>query len=378
MTPLDASFRDALLDVARRARLLPLDHPRFPAVVAEMTRKYNDPSLANLRTAPDDELAARLGFWFPRDLRKVEGAVRELQLEVPTDRPLRVVDLGAGLGASHRGLLRGLGGAGLVEVLAVDDDPRALSLASELAKKLGGEGERRVELRTEQASFAAFVARIKPVDVVLVGQVLGELDRGEPEEVRQTRHAEMLEVLARKAQTLIVVEPALRLRARHVQHLRAALIARGLHIHAPCLHEGACPQLTKETDWCHEDLPIDLPEWLVPVARAAGLRFEGLTFSHLVVRKEPRAATRPLLRAVSGPLVSKGKRELLVCGAPLVDPSQHGLRLGRLDRAKSRENEAFDDLVRGDVFELEPHAVDEKGRLGATTRVVRGVPRGPT
>lgn len=369
MLPLDASFRDALLDVARRARLLPLDHARFPGLVAEMTRKYNDPSLAGLRTAPEDELAARLGFWFPRDVRKVEAAVEGLGLAIPEGRPLRVVDLGAGLGASHRGLLRALGGAGRVEVLAVDDDERALSLATDLAQRLGGEGARTLDLRTRKATFSGFAGRVDPVDVILVGQVLGELDRGEPEAVRLERHAEILATLARKAGTLLIVEPALRVRARHLQRLRGALLAAGLHVHAPCLHAGSCPLLEKETDWCHEDRPVDLPDWLVPVARGAGLRFEGLTFSFLAVRKEPPPVRPPLLRAVSGPLVSKGKRELLVCGAPL--DGRHGLRLGRLDRARTEANEAFDELVRGDVFSLEPHAVDEKARLLPTTRVAR-------
>lgn len=369
MLPLDASFRDALLDVARRARLLPLDHARFPALVAEMTKKYNDPSLAGLRTAPEDELSARLGFWFPRDVRKVEAAVAGLGLAVPADRALRVVDLGAGLGASHRGLLRGLGGAGKVEVLAVDDDERALSVCADLGQRLGAEGPRTLELRTRKATFAGFASRVDPVDVIVVGQVLGELDRGEPEDVRLERHAEILATLARKAATLLIVEPALRVRARHLQRLRGALLAAGLHVHAPCLHAGPCPLLEKETDWCHEDRPIDLPEWLVPVARAAGLRFEGLTFSFLAVRKDPPAPRPALLRAVSGPLVSKGKRELFVCGAPL--DGRHGLRLGRLDRARSERNAAFDDLSRGDVFELEPHAVDDKGRISPTTRVGR-------
>ncbi len=372
MTPLETSHRDALVAVATRARLLPLDHPRFPAAVAEMTRKYNDPSLASLRSSPDAELAARLGFWFPRDVPKVQCAVRDVVIEVPKDRALRVLDLGAGLGASHRGLLRALAAqTGRVEVLAVDDDPRALTLLSDLCKALGGEGGLSVETRTEVSTVEAFVPRARPVDVVLLGQVLGELDRAMAAEERRARHAAMLDALVAKATWVVVVEPALRVRARHLQELRPLLAAKGRHIHAPCLHDGECPLLVKETDWCHEDRAVDLPTWLAPVARAAGLRWEGLTFSHLVLSSSAREDRGPRLRAVSDPLVSKGKRELLVCGTPIAAGAAHGARLGRLDRARSEANQTFDDLSRGSVFSLEPFEVDDKRRIGSATRVTR-------
>src|SRR3712207_8562489 len=59
-------------------------------------------------------------------------------------------------------------------------------------------------------------------------------------------------------------------------------------VFAPCLHAASCPMLAIETEWCHEDLAVDLPPWTVPLARAAGLRWQGLTFSYLVLRKDGR------------------------------------------------------------------------------------------
>ena len=46
--------------------------------------------------------------------------------------------------------------------------------------------------------------------------------------------------------------------------------------------------LATEGDWCHEDLPIDLPPWVAPLARAAGLRWQRLTFSYLALRRDGR------------------------------------------------------------------------------------------
>src|SRR6202044_548425 len=83
--------------------------------------------------------------------------------------------------------------------------------------------------------------------------------------------------------------------------------------------------LARETDWCHEDIDVDLPAWLVPVARAAGLRHEGLTFSYLVLRAPGPGADRLVdhigaspgarrLRVVSNIVRTKGKREAYLCG----------------------------------------------------------------
>lgn len=380
--PLDASWLDTLRDVAKKLRLAPFDDPRLPQHVSAMAAVYNDDRLAGLR-ASRDQLAARLHFWFPRDVPKVAGAARELvamgRLALSA-APLRVLDLGAGLGASHRGLARALGGRGILDVLAVDEDRDALRAAAAIAEHRPKEGEVTIKLRTEERSVATGRPPRGRFDVVLLGQVISELDLDRPEDERVELHADRIAMLAQESLDeggmIVIVEPALRTRTRHLQRIRGAAIARGLHVIAPCLHHGRCPLLGRETDWCHEDLPVDLPDFLVPIAKRAGLRWEGLTFSYLLLaRKPPRledalAPAQNRERAVSGLLTSKGKREIVLCGDPLRgavpddDPlGPHGARVGRLDRARSDANERFDELARGDVVTLGP--LDDKLRLGA-------------
>jgi hypothetical protein len=164
--------------------------------------------------------------------------------------------------------------------------------------------------------------------------------------------------------TLVVVEPALRDRTRHLHRVRDRLAAGGATVFAPCLHAAACPALVRETDWCHEDLDVDLPAWLAPVARAAGLRREGLTFSYLVLRKDGRRLVDAVgggpgaarLRVVSGAIVSKGKREAFVCGQLERGASleEARARVMRLDRHASVANEAWGRFVRGDVLTIDP------------------------
>lgn len=410
-SPASEALLDALVEIAKGKRLPSLAEPaRLAPLVAELTQAYNDPTLQGL--GPGRHLAAKLGFFFVRDLPKVAGAAREaialgrMVLE-RGGKPLRVLDLGAGLGASHRGLARALhaaGHAGTLDVLALDTDEAALDLAREIARRIPREGNVAIELRADVRPMdrvAGHKARAR-FDVILLGQVLTELDLERPAEHRVVAHAELIRALVGDLLapdgTIIIVEPALKPRSRHLQRVRAALLDASapsgtpkLALVAPCLHREACPLLARDGDWCHEDLAVDLPTRLQPVAKAAGLRWQGLTFSYLVVgpggasasassgatleaRLRLRGAGR-IERAVSEPLVSKGKRELVLCGDPLresPDPifGLRGLKVGRLDREASDSNEPFAEAARGDVIALhEP--LDDKGRVQRGHRVER-------
>src|SRR5579864_7220256 len=97
--PLEADWR-ATLDEVARARGWPTsrDVEDLALCTAELSAAYNDPLRASapmLVAGP-----ARLGFAFARDVPKGAGAVRELIATggLPTEK-LRVLDLGAGLGA---------------------------------------------------------------------------------------------------------------------------------------------------------------------------------------------------------------------------------------------------------------------------------------
>lgn len=364
---IDASFAEVLREVAREHRLPSLDDPKMPDLVRAMAAVYNDDRLQGL-SGTREQLAARLAFWFARDVPKVASAVREI---VAMGRVgLRVLDFGAGLGASHRGLARALD-KGIMEVVAVDQDREALKLAQSIARRAPREGNVEIKLRIEDRAPRG------PFDVILFGQVLTEIDLDKSPDDRVQVHADKILHMARSLTpdgVIVIVEPALRPRSRHLQRVRGALIAGGLHVLAPCLHHGQCPLLVREGDWCHEDVPVDLPDFLVPIAKKAGLRWEGLTFSYLIVSPRPprladRLPTEPRERVVSSLLITKGKREVIVCGDPLRDDPEnpHGARIGRLDRARTEHNETFDTLGRGDIITVGP--LDEKLRLGAETSI---------
>ena len=381
--PLEAAW-EPVLDAALAALAVPGgaralgDVAKLGPRIAELSRAYNAGEAEGRRTKLP--LDARLAFSFPRDVPKGAGAVRELVaaglLALPADRPLRVLDLGAGLGAMTWGIARAIaaaGGEGRIEALLVDEDPAVLAAAEAIARAARTlETKVPLAVTTRTAPLASFVAKEK-ADVVVLGQVLSELAPGADPEARLAEQQALIERLLATAVlpdgALVVVEPALRARTRHLHALRDRLVGAGRTVFAPCLHQKACPTLPIEDAWCHEDLGVDLPPWVVPLARAAGLRWQGLTFSYLVLRPDGAtmdASAAYRFRVVSDLIPSKGKTELFGCTA-LGDR----VRLRRLDRDAGKETGAgFETLRRGDVVGLggDP-PVDDRGRLNAQVSI---------
>ncbi len=410
VTPLEDDWRTALDGVARERGFASSDEvARVGRSVERLSALYNDRSAKAPEADDRDALAARLVFSFVRDVPKGAGAVRELARAglLSIDRPLRVLDVGAGLGAMTWGIARAVGrvhatsgasGAPIpsIEADLVDHHRGALDLAEAIARARGGlasrDGATKVTLRTRVGTADPSRTSSGSYDVVVLGQVLSELDRDATDEERVKRHEGLVRRWlehVRPDGSLVIVEPALRDRSRHLHRLRDSLLGLAeaevtgqpqprtrpqVGVFAPCLHRSACPMLVREHDWCHEDLPIDLPEWLVPIARAAGLRFQGLTFSYLVLRRDGvslgTVLTAPsLLRDVSGLRRTKGKSERILCGRTEGLESGGGLRAMRLDRAESADNAIWDHAERGDVLGFEPPLLRERARIEKDTVV---------
>jgi hypothetical protein len=98
--------------------------------------------------------------------------------------------------------------------------------------------------------------------------------------------------------------------------------------------------------------------------REAGLRWQGLTFAYLVLRRDGitlQSRTRAgALRIVSGLIRTKGKREAHVCGE-----SADGIAMC-LDRDESPANQVFSEIRRGDIVAIDPEPAG-KGRFRVKT-----------
>ena len=396
---LEHEWKDVIDAVLKRRGAPPTSEvTKLAPRLVELSHAYNA-GLAGDGARAAVPLDARIAFSFARDVPKGAGAVRELvlsgALSLPEGRPLRIVDLGAGLGAMTWGIARALAappGSAPIEALLVDEDADALSAAEAIAREAlarPGPHAPSLTLETRKERIAAGM-KLPEADLVVLGQVLSELDVAMEPQARVAKHAALVaDLLARVVApggALVVVEPALKGRTRHLHAVRDVLVDREITIFAPCLHAKHCPVLAAEGDWCHEDLPVDLPPWVVPLARAAGLRWQGLTFSYLVVRRDGRRLSGELeqgsgeprlhLRVISELMRTKGKAEVFACTA-----AGERLRMRRLDRDAAEEGPgaaataAWSGLGRGDVVTIRGGGeggaapVDERGRVAGAAHV---------
>ncbi|GDX78241.1 hypothetical protein LBMAG42_00520 [Deltaproteobacteria bacterium] len=356
--PLEAAWRDRLDDLAA-SRGLPLsgDLGRLGAALREVSDAYNAGDF-RFRWTPD-RLAARLHFFVPRDQAKVAGALRDVPVSpawLGSGPALELLDVGAGIGASSLGAVRFLRAAGVtrdIQITLRDVDAEALGVAREVLGALPG-----VRLRRDEGASPRF-------DLVLFVQVLVEVAAGRPEAAGDAACAALLrtavDALA-PGGLVVAVEPALLTTTRRLMRARDILAAQNTAIVAPCPHGKPCAMLANPRDWCHDDLDVDLPPWLHPLARAAGLRWQGLTFTRLVLAPTPVAT--PSMRVVAPLRDSRGRKERQLCG---LFPDGSTLRwVDRLDKHTTPANEPFGALRRGDGVCLSPIA----NRVGPDTRVL--------
>lgn len=356
--PLERDWQERLDTIAAQRGLV--GHAKLSVLgpaLREVSDAYNAAKF-DLAWTPA-RLAARLHFFLPRDQAKVVGALRDVappaawRAEGP---PLVIGDLGAGIGASAVGVVRALRAHGVtraLHVVLVDRDAAALTLAQAVLAALPG--------------VTVHVAGELPprCDVVVLAQVLVEVAGGRDDAGGDNAAFGVLEGARQRLAAgglFVIVEPALLPTTRRLQRLRDRLVAEGAVVSAPCPHGGRCAMLDRPGDWCHDDLGVDLPGWVHPLARAAGLRWQGLTFSRLVLGGE---SPRPAFRVVAPPRDTRGRNERLLCGE---HPDGSTLRwVDRLERHASDDNAAFADLARGQGLDLLPAGA----RVGPDTRVVR-------
>jgi len=323
---------------------------------------------------------AYLSYFLPVNLSKVQALMDELPGDGVTDRPDRpmaVLDLGCGPGTGALALLdwlwhRSPERAKSVSVLAADVSHAPLRDTERLwdayCQEVGisSKGLRCVEGNLEhpfKGDLGKQIVRGGPYDLIIMANCLNELFLAsiDPPAERTAVVAQLLPFLAPHG-TIMIVEPALRQTARALHHMRNHLLKQGVcTVYSPCLHEGPCPALDHPDDWCHEERPWQTPPAIAAIDRDVGFIKDALKFSYLLLRTDGRtiAMRSPqTFRVVSELRELKGDTRAWLCNE--LGRSE----VGRLDRAESATNAAWEACQRGSIIRLDGVKRKEGSTLG--------------
>ncbi|MCB9877295.1 MAG: hypothetical protein H6835_06805 [Planctomycetes bacterium] len=269
-------FLDASSDVARQAAL------------GDYWRDRRDVD------AYDRVLGARIGWKWDAALDElIQRGFARADGEV-------VVDFGCGAGVAARRFVRRFGGG---EVLLHDRSPHAMAFAVERL---------RLDLPGVVARALPTVGALVP-DVLLVSHVLSELDEAGIAALRD---------LAQRSRRVVLVEPGNRPTARRLQLLRDGILqAPGeRHVVAPCPHQGACPALASEHEWCHL-FATPPPEvftdgFWARCGKQLGIDLRSLPYSFVAIATGPAPAeVAPRRRPLGRASVTPHEAHIMTCGA---------------------------------------------------------------
>jgi ribosomal protein RSM22 (predicted rRNA methylase) len=295
-------------------------------------------------------------YFLPANLLKIHLPLHELFLHpaglLHRDR-LRVLDIGSGPGTAVLGILEFFSTKDrrpVLDITALDQVADNLKEAAGLFREHRQRSGVDASLRTIASRIEDLPSRLRgPFDAIVFSNVLNELSPHDDERIagRSGIIDGLLRMLLAEHGSCIIIEPALRATSRDMLRVRDGLLAGGWHVYSPCLMQEPCPALVNPKDWCHEERPWVPPEVIRQIDARTGLRKDALKFSYVVLRRDVHSLSdvcgKDAFRVVSEPLVSKGKRELFLCGGG-------GRRLAaRLDKDAAPVNETFADLRRGDV-----------------------------
>jgi ribosomal protein RSM22 (predicted rRNA methylase) len=196
--------------------------------------------------------------------------------------------------------------------------------------------------------FKGQIQQAGPYDLIIFANCLNELN--ESIETRTSLVATALSLLAPHG-TMMIVEPALCETSRALHHVRDHLLAASrCTVYSPCLHERNCPALLNPGDWCHEERAWEPPSTIKEIDRQVGFIKDALKFSYLLLRTDGRTIAErspQTFRMVSELRKFKGDTRAWLCNE--LGRSE----VGRLDRATSDTNSAWDQCRRGTIVRIE-------------------------
>lgn len=309
------------------------------------------------------EAEAYASYYLPANALKCALVLEEALLLgmniVPEGKAARWLDLGTGPGTAFWGIAWWASRRKkLIEFSGWDQSP----LFSEIAATLTARspfGLRPQFISGSKCDALSLVKKLEPTHVSLMNSIAEIYPDPEKRFSETKKILNALNDFSRRdgrARYLLIVEPGSRESSRELAELKDRLQAE-LPVRAvlPCLDARLCGALSKQQDWCHEEVACLFPPWLNELGANAGLRKESILFSYVLLRTGIDEAMPGGLRIVSQRLERKGQVECFLC-APA------GKIHARAQRSKAGpESAPIMDACRGDLWRSAE--LGEKGDL---------------
>lgn len=268
-------------------------------------------------------LVARL----PATYAAVAFCLAELARRRPQFSPQTLLDAGSGPGTAAWAATASYPDISAVTLL--DNNLPFLKLASSLAAR--GEHAALQKARALNADLSSLTSEAS-ADLVVAAYALAEMPLA--------KASETADALWKACEnTLLIIEPGTPQGFARIHQVRAALIAAGAHLIAPCTHTNSCPILPP--DWCH--FSVRLPRSREHMhAKKATVPFEDEKFSYLIASRQPG----PLqgARILGPPTHSKAEIKFKLC-------TENGLHRQSVARRDKAEYKRLRKLMWGELFE---------------------------
>jgi ribosomal protein RSM22 (predicted rRNA methylase) len=366
MRSLNATVSPLLLDAINQlVEKEGFPHERLARAVTDLSRLFTKGRAELSRSYLEDPTsgAAYLNYFLPVNLSKIQVLLDEMPDDAfEKNKRFSVLDLGSGPGTGGLAVLdwfhrHSKERADALSVVAVDTSTAALRSAESLWKSYcRAAGITSARLQAQEADleralnglFRGQIQQAGPYDLIILANCLNELSKSI--DIRSSLVATALSMLAPQG-TMMIIDPALRETSRALHQVRDRLLQeKRCTVYSPCLHGRTCPALVNPDDWCHEERAWEPPAAIQQMDEEVGFIKDALKFSYLLLRTDARTIVErspQTFRMVSELRKLKGDTRAWLCNE--LGRSE----VGRLDRAQSPVNSAWDQCQRGTIVRIE-------------------------
>ncbi|MGW5876255.1 small ribosomal subunit Rsm22 family protein [Nocardiopsis terrae] len=289
------------------------------ASVQELMRQYRsrvDPRDQVL--ASDTDVVAYAAYRLPATFSAARSAFESTASSMPGFAPDTHLDVGGGMGAAVWAASSAW--PSLRSTTVLEQSTPAIRLGRRIARRSTAPAVRGSEW--ERFRLTGAVPDGPRVDLATMSYVLNEL----PPQVQE----DVVRSLARRAGTVVLVEPGTPEGYERIIAARAVLTSEGKSVAAPCPHGHACP-ITPGEDWCHFSERLNR-SGIQRRLKFGTLGFEDEKYSFVAATSEP--VERPVGRVLRHPHKRKGLVSLNLCtDAPGIEERLVSKRQGRTYRA---------------------------------------------